>query len=218
MHLASYGFPIFNINYGLVPNYTVKQQVQQIIQALHFIHDNAKQYDIENYQLCLAGDSAGAHLVGLISCIALDKQLQKQYEVDCDGIHINCLLLQHGIYDLEPIRNSKMFYMKKLYSWMFPKDELHRINSLSQLITKEWKIPIYLLSSENDKMFCIQTKQFVNKLSTLNVNYKLLLWDKSYNNLRHVFHIALPDIAESQMTYQSMAKFLKGIKKPYVKF
>lgn len=210
MHLAKRGFLTFNLNYDLIPTVTVKQQVQQIITALHYIHEHETAYGIQKQKVCLSGDSAGAHLVSLVAAICRDKNLQKEYQVDCQNIHVDALLLQHGIYDLKPMKQSHNLYMKKLYQMMFPSRDI-QTDCLWSCVDATWNIPTFLLSSAKDDTFAIQTMKLTQRFDELHVPYDLLYWDEQYCKLRHVFHIAFPDWSESQITFDRMANFLNQL-------
>ena len=208
MHIAKEGYPIYNINYGLAPTYSVKQQVQQIIKAIRCVQ---RRHTNQTYKLCLCGDSAGAHLASLVTCIIKCKTWAEDYEVDTNNIHIDGLLLQHGIYDLTSMRSSKKIYMKTLYQWMFPKkDEVVKEHDcLMAYIDATWDVPLFLLSSTGDRMFSSQTKNLVNQLDHLHRTYTALFWDKE--ELQHVFHISFPDKEESRQSFQAMVQFLSTL-------
>lgn len=206
MNLSKHGFPVFNMNYSLVPEVDVKKQVQQIFDAIRFIRANYPQY--RSYRLCLSGDSAGAHLASLCAAVTKYSYLQMQYEVYIGDIKIDALLLQHGVYQLQPMRESNNLMMKVLHRWMFPQKNI--TDCLWPCLDKNWDIPVFLLSSEQDEMFCRQTLRLAKRLEELSCPHELLFWDKSYEKLRHVFHIAFPDLEESQVSIEKMAQFLKN--------
>lgn len=210
MHLAKRGFPVFSMNYDVIPYVSVKEQIQEIYQAIHYILDHASEYGVENFRLCLCGDSAGAHLASLAAAIHRDPQLQMRYGVSGEGISIEGLLLQHGIYDLSPMPNSKSFYMRKLYGWMFPDQSLRDVDSVYDLLDEEWNIPMFLLSSAKDTTFSPQTRQLAKRLEEWKLPYEMLFWDEEYD-LPHVFHISHPDTKESQQSIDRMAEFLRKL-------
>lgn len=213
MHLANGGYSVFNMDYGLAPDYSVKQQIQQIFEALQFIQEHKKDYGLENARVCLCGDSAGAHLASLAACIVRDKELQKVYEVNAQGIHVAALLLQHGVYDLTPLKKAKTRPFKILYHWLFPNETstLKHVDCLDAILDEQWDIPMFLLSSKEDKIFSFQTIRLEQKLIQLKIPHEALIWDASYDTLQHVFHIIDPDKPESKESVQRMLKFLNNL-------
>ena len=214
MHMAAHGFAVFNINYRLVPDVSVKQQLQDIFLALRYIKERENQYGIQGFKICLAGDSAGAHLASLAACICKDAGYQRLYAVDAMHMHIDMLLLQHGIYDLKPMKSSSNFMMKKLYGWMYPKAEstLRAKDCLTTFLDESWDIPIFLLSSTGDEMFVSQTMHLATLLDQYQKRYELLCWENK--ELNHVFHISQPDGKESQESFDRMSVFLKTVRNP----
>lgn len=212
MNLAKRGFSVFNMNYQLVPYVTVKEQIKEIFQALHYIIKNEKAFDVEHAKICLSGDSAGAHLASLAACISKDPHLQKLYGVEQESVTIDALLLQHGIYDLQMMVQEGPFYMNVLYHLLYPKEDvaLRSMDSLSRFLDKDWDIPMFLLSSEQDQMFSKQTLTLAKRLDALSVPYQMLYWDKAHA-LDHVFHISHPDKEESQRSFDEMAAFLNQL-------
>lgn len=210
MHLAKAGYPVCNINYRLVPEVTLKEQIQDLFRALHYLKQHQREYGFFQQKLCLCGDSAGAHLVSLAACIMKDEELKKAYEVTWSYGPADYLLLQHGIYDLTPLLEGKKLYLKKFNQWMFSKEKvIQDKHSIYHLINQDWKTPIFLLSSEQDTMFCSQTITFAKKLEEYHIPHVTMIWDSSYQQLSHVFPIAHPDYEESQESIQQMIKFLE---------
>jgi acetyl esterase len=60
---ARAGFVVFNINYRLAPRHMYPAAVQDVCEALHWVHDNAARFGGDPTRLVLAGESAGANLV-----------------------------------------------------------------------------------------------------------------------------------------------------------
>lgn len=211
MHLAKEGFVVFNVNYDLAPDASIRHQLQQLFTALKKIRSILDDYGMSHFQLALSGDSAGAHLAGLMACIMERPDLQKLYDISSDGLHTKYLLLQHGVHDLRPMLTIKRSYMRILYHWLFPKGDeaLRRYDSLAVLLDSSWHIPVFLLSSKGDTMFSFQSEELAALMKKLQLPYELLMWDTSYSHLQHVFHISHPDYEESRISIQRMAQFLK---------
>lgn len=211
MHMAKQGFIVYNINYRLLPDTDIKGQIQDIFQALHTIMKRGKNDQGDVAQISIGGDSAGAHLAGLAACIMENETLQAKYGVTWAYPRMQALVLQHGIHALAPMLQSEQKIMKTLRKLMFQKGSEDLIDSccMDELITKDWQIPIFLLSSEGDTTFFPQSANFARHLEALGLPHEVLFWNQEYTQLHHVFHIAAPDEKESQISIQAMADFLK---------
>lgn len=68
--LAAQGFVAVNAEYRLVPSYTFPAPVQDLQQALRWMHDNAGEQKIDVRQIGLWGYSAGAQLSSLLGVLS----------------------------------------------------------------------------------------------------------------------------------------------------
>ncbi|MEG0735241.1 MAG: hypothetical protein RR441_00135, partial [Longicatena sp.] len=102
---------------------------------------------------------------------------------------------------------------KILYHWLFPNETntLKHVDCLDAILDEQWDIPMFLLSSKEDKIFSFQTIRLEQKLIQLKIPHEALIWDASYDTLQHVFHIIDPDKPESKESVQRMLKFLNNL-------
>lgn len=66
-HYVNNGFAYGSINYRLVPEATVEQQVQDVADAAAYLLKRADQFGARPQQVMLIGHSSGGHLVALIA-------------------------------------------------------------------------------------------------------------------------------------------------------
>lgn len=101
--LAEQGFNVIAVQYQFAPHATYPTQLQQIDQALNYITQHAKKYQLNPQQLYLAGDSAGAnlasHYAALLSNPAFAQQSNLQLTIQ--NKQLKGLILHCGIYDLK---------------------------------------------------------------------------------------------------------------------
>ena len=64
------GFAWFTIDYRLAPAATAKDQVDDVLSALAWVHQHAAQYKLDPKRIALLGESAGAYLVDYVAMIA----------------------------------------------------------------------------------------------------------------------------------------------------
>ena len=65
-HLTPAGVNIFNVNYDLCSNVTVAQIVDQVREAVVWVHKNAANYGADPNRLYILGHSAGGHLTAML--------------------------------------------------------------------------------------------------------------------------------------------------------
>ena len=64
------GFAWFTINYRLAPAAKVKDQIDDVLSALAWVHQHAAQYHLDRKRVALLGESAGAYLVDYVAMTA----------------------------------------------------------------------------------------------------------------------------------------------------
>jgi alpha-L-fucosidase 2 len=68
--LTNGNFAWFSIDYRLAPGATAKDQVDDVLSALAWVHQHAAEYKIDRKRVALLGESAGAYLVDYVAMIA----------------------------------------------------------------------------------------------------------------------------------------------------
>jgi acetyl esterase/lipase len=69
-YLARRGLVTVNVAYRFAPEYRFPAQLRDVQQAMHWIHANADQLDVDPQQIGALGYSSGAHLVSLLAMVA----------------------------------------------------------------------------------------------------------------------------------------------------
>jgi acetyl esterase len=64
------GFAWFSIDYRLAPDATAKDQIDDVLSALAWVHQHAAEYKVDPKRVVLLGESAGAYLVDYVSMVA----------------------------------------------------------------------------------------------------------------------------------------------------
>lgn len=92
---------VFIPNYALCPAVTIPQITLQMVQALAWIHRNAKKYGGDPNRIYVVGHSAGGHLAAmLLDC------LWPQVGPDLPADLVKGALSISGLYDLEPLMHT----------------------------------------------------------------------------------------------------------------
>lgn len=64
--LSKAGFAWFSINYRLAPQYKFPAPADDVLQAIRYVRENARKYNIDAQRIALIGESAGGHLVSYV--------------------------------------------------------------------------------------------------------------------------------------------------------
>jgi acetyl esterase/lipase len=65
-HLLNNGYAFASVNYTLIPNVTVEEQVQEVANAMGYMVKNAKSLGFDLQRVVLMGHSSGAHVATLL--------------------------------------------------------------------------------------------------------------------------------------------------------
>ena len=99
LQFADSGNAVININYALTPQYTYKDEVQNLFSALKWVKDNAEKYKLDLDKMVITGDSAGAHLSAVTLVTLYDTDWQQKFGVAPVEIEFKGALLFCGPYD-----------------------------------------------------------------------------------------------------------------------
>jgi acetyl esterase len=91
--LTAGNFAWFSINYRLVPEVNLQGQVDDVISAIQWVHDHAREYKVDPKRIALLGESAGAFLVDYAAIVA-PKKLRVAAVVSFYGPHDMALQIE----------------------------------------------------------------------------------------------------------------------------
>ena len=183
--LAERGFNVINVNYRLIPEYTMETVIDDCVKAIKFALQNYQQYAIDKENVFFMGDSAGAH----ISALLAGWKNNKIIDLNCN---IKALGLYYGVYDFTKFYNHP-FKLLQTYHNMFvsvktiPKEleNFYYLMSPINFVTSDFP-PCFITSGEVDKLHN-DSKNFVKILKDNNVETDILFFSKERKDGRHAF-------------------------------
>ncbi len=105
--LARAGFVVFNVNYRLAPRAGYLQQMEDVAAAVGWAHENAGRFGGDPSRMALAGDSAGAWLVGWYVQAARDPSLLEGVNASTvPASALRAVLFIYGAFDWEEIHGA----------------------------------------------------------------------------------------------------------------
>ncbi|WP_298832541.1 alpha/beta hydrolase [uncultured Planococcus sp.] len=193
--LADSGYLVFNVNYGLGPKYTHPDPLHHIIAAIDWIKENCARYNGDPNKFFLAGESAGAHLASLITCICTNEKLEK----DIDAVapltreQLKGAVLFCGAFDFDTALESGFPLVKESIMGYTGSTDLKKYPLAGQVsplhhVTENYP-PVFLTSGEVDPLHKSQTMAMIQKLDSQGVEHEELLYDGTVAEASHGFHI-----------------------------
>ncbi|KAL1598020.1 hypothetical protein SLS60_008508 [Paraconiothyrium brasiliense] len=95
-HLVGKGYAFASVNYTLVPNVSVQNQVQEVANAVYYLSQHAEDLGFDGDRIVIMGHSSGAHVAALLGTdtrylakagVAIDKI---KGVITLDGSNFNC--------------------------------------------------------------------------------------------------------------------------------
>lgn len=91
--LADRGYVVFDINYRLVPDVNVNEQIKDVMSALKWIGENIDNYPCDCENIMLTGDSAGGMLASYASVLLQSQELRDIFGAEGADIKLTALVL-----------------------------------------------------------------------------------------------------------------------------
>ncbi|MCR5106926.1 MAG: alpha/beta hydrolase [Lachnospiraceae bacterium] len=196
MSLAQRGFAVVNFSYRLAPEYKYPSAIEDICAAFRWIYANAEEYGLDTDNIFAVGDSAGAHLLSMFSCLITNKkflkEMKKEYPKACfdlpKGMHLNAVALNCGKYDLEKDKDKdekSVDLIKDFLEHGGTEEEMRLVNGVDHVTGKF--PPAFVMTCPGDFLKS-QAKYIVNKLNKKEVPFCYRYYGDKKNKLHHVFH------------------------------
>lgn len=219
-YLAAGGYQVSSLSYRTIDHCTIREQIKDIFDYLHFLYDNHEKLEISLDQVVLMGDSAGAQLALLAYCINQNSHLQKIFSVTPVNWSVTCMVLNHSVCYLDlagklptnPLLSRLITIpelQRMIYGKNFSKDEAYLSSfNPTKYIHKETDLPpILLITSQGDTTCSFQTFQLHDYLKKIRKDCELYF--ENSPQLKHVYNIAAPTSHEGQKCNDFILNFCR---------
>ena len=206
---ARMGYTVVSVSYRRIPETTLWHQIDDVMNALRFIYENAENYQLNLNQCYLTGDSAGALLALFASSINTSKQLQRAFGIEGSGLNIRALGLISIMLDTQ--RKDLMKSINDMVTCRADKgkaSEKYLLNPAS-LLDAAKPLPSILITSDED-LIQKDTLKLDRVLKEKSAPYILFNYPKGgENKLIHVFSVSYPMYPESRDVLDKMDQYFK---------
>ncbi|MGN0528699.1 MAG: alpha/beta hydrolase [Eubacterium sp.] len=189
--LADRGFVVFSISYRLVPDVTVKEQLQDVMQALNWISENKSAYPCAE-DIMLTGDSAGGMLASYSAVLLRSPEMREVFGTVSADLDISALLLTSPVPFMK--EGAISVYTKLCWGEDYRKKDTYNYMNLDEIIDYAPDFPpTYLITSSGDSLAHSQTLKTAELLESKGINTELKDYEK-YNgkSLQHVYSVLFP--------------------------
>lgn len=216
--LADKGYVVFDINYRLVPDVNVNEQIKDVMSALKWIGENINNYPCDSDNIMLTGDSAGGMLASYASVLLQSEELRNIFETESADINLTALVLTSPV---SYMKDGGWFsiYTKPLWGKGYKNSKTYEYMDFDKILpfAKEMP-PTYLITSSGDTLAQKQTVKLYNLLKKNGVSCELANYGKEYGkSLPHVFSVLQPFEPAGKDAIDKELAFYKNAMKEKVK-
>lgn len=216
--LADKGYVVFDINYRLVPDVNVNEQIKDVMSALKWIGENINNYTCDSDNIMLTGDSAGGMLASYASVLLQSEELRNIFETESADINLTALVLTSPV---SYMKDGGWFsiYTKPLWGKGYKNSKTYEYMDFDKILpfAKEMP-PTYLITSSGDTLAQKQTVKLYNLLKKNGVSCELANYGKEYGkSLPHVFSVLQPFEPAGKDAIDKELAFYKNAMKEKVK-
>lgn len=212
MSLAQQGFAVVNFTYRLAPKYKFPAPVEDTNRVFAWMLSHAEQYGLDTGNIFAVGDSAGAQLLAMYSCICTNPAYASGFAVHAPaGAVPRAVALNCGVYKIE--KSSKKDLTTMLMADYLPgkgtEQELQQISVL-QHVTGDFP-PAFVMTAEGD-FLAEQAKPLVEQLKEMGVEAEYHYYGDKDHVLGHVFHCDIRSESAARCNREECAFFRKHLK------
>ncbi len=192
MNLAQRGFAVVNFTYRLAPENKFPASLEDTNLVFTWVLDHAEQYGFNRERIFAVGDSAGAHNLGLYSCICTNPEYAARYPFKTpEGFVPTAIALNCGAYEISmaPGPGGSDDLTQKLMGDFLPNqgtpEELDTIH-VCKHITSAYP-PTFFMTCTGD-FLKDQAPLMAAKLAEVEVPHISRFYGDKEHVLGHVFH------------------------------
>lgn len=203
------GYRVVNINYRLMPEFTLQDVVSDCENAIQHAIRNIKDINLDKLIIC--GDSAGAHLASLIAA----KASNNLYE---NGIKFISTGLFYGLFNMKDMYNSNSWlfrYLERFFKEEVGEDYKEYLSQYSPLEYFNQDYPPTFITSGTIDSLNPATMTFIKTLQDNSIKYKSIIFDRGRKDGIHGF-LSLLWFRSSKESLREMICFFNRILNNYI--
>ena len=208
--LAQKGYIVFCVEYPLSPKAKIIDILNDLIIAINKINEIAIDYNGDNNDLYLTGDSAGAYLCVYLSALKNNSNLINLLKLKNKiNPSIKGLGLISGMFYTNKFDQIGVFVHKLIYGKNYKKEYHNAYYNIENKEIISFLSPCFLITNKGDFLRHYSVN-FSKKLAKYNIKYKLLNIN-SKKMLPHAFVAMLPETEEAKIANNEMIEFFTNI-------
>lgn len=221
MALAQQGFAVVNFTYRLAPEHKFPAQMEDINLVMEWVFENGGRYGFDTEHIFFVGDSAGAHLAGLYTCVCTDPAYASRYAFRVpDRFVPKAAALNCGVYvpvptgDLEKLVHDQVNDLPKALMPGGCTEEEAALIDVTKYVSSAFP-PVFLMTATED--FCLPQGIYMEEvLRRCGVPCVFKIYGSKENPLHHVFHVDMHNRTGRECNEEECAFFRRRQERGYL--
>ena len=210
-YLASCGWNVVNVNYRLQPEVGFREEIQDLCAALDWMDANREKWHLDMKNLMVTGDSAGGHLVLLLTGVLADPELRKYYGVEKTTAVIRAAAATCPAGSMETFHGAsdQVSALCRIVLDFNQTEADWNICSIDRLIHRGTYPEVMILSTPTDDLLYEHTRGLHRSFEEAGVThvYREFVSETEGSPLRHVFNVLEPERTESIAANQAILEY-----------
>lgn len=209
VYMAKFGFNVANINYRLLPDVTLRDQIKDVIDGLTYIYENSHRLNLRSDKIFLTSDSAGSFLTLAALAIMKDENFREIFGIKAKDIRISGMALISPMIGL--LKSGSLSLINEPARRGLTQDQIPFTDDILKALTNTILLPTIITTSEED-FIRDQALSIKNFLDERNIKNIFLDFKKTDSHpLGHGFAITHPDLEESSQVFMEINNFFKKL-------
>lgn len=210
LKLAQKGFLVVNLNYRLANSVLFCEQIKDIFAAFNWLSDNLRNYPADTENVFLVGDSAGGHFASVSVAVCVNKDFQRDFEVNAPAFEFKAVGAISPAIDLISPNFMMNVQLKMLLGENFKQSKFYKYMDYKNLA--DFRLPpFYIVTSDGDfiQKQAYKLKKVLTEYNVENIfeNYTDKINGKK---LPHVFGVVDPYSEPASRFISTMTEFFKS--------
>ena len=203
--LSEQGFLVYSLEYRLVPDCTIFDQLSDLSLAMEAIRERLSRDQGDAEHVYAVADSGGACLLTYFAAMQNNRELADAAQITPSKLPLRALGLISGMFYTTCFDQIGLFLPKYLYGRNYKQGAFAPYVNPEHPAVVGSLPPCYLVTSKKDHLQRY-TLRFKQALADNQVPYRLQNFCKN-PQLTHAFSVFFPDLKESGESIQSMVDF-----------
>ena len=216
-YVASLGFKVININYGLCPKYKYPDFLSHIVKAIKWCEENSLEYGLDMSKVIISGDSAGAYIASCICIASYNEEYRKMLNIESFNTRFLATALFCGPYIPTVAFSEPIAFNINTKLWTdvtgeialsiedLKKYKYFNMLDCDQFIEKDFP-PTFITHSDND-LFC---RGHAERLIEILIQNSVPVWEIHSLDDIHDWHEVM-GIRSSRTTLHEFERFLLDV-------